>query len=104
MVKFLQGMNDIKAMLFLLMTFVPISAFASKVEVGGTVVDIDNKALADVIVKVTDGSKSYAFATTDTKGAYCLTFDTKVTAGKSLVLEFLHISFAKETKMFFFSI
>lgn len=97
MVKFLQGMNDIKTMLFLLMTFLPISAFASKVEVSGTVVDIDNKALADVIVKVTVGSKSYAFATTDTKGAYCLTFDTKVTAGKSLVLEFLHISFEKET-------
>lgn len=74
-----------------------LNTFAQKVEVSGAVAEINNKALADVIVKVTDGSKSYAFATTDTKGAYSLTFDTKVTAGKSLVLEFLHISFEKET-------
>jgi len=86
-----------RATLISFLIFFTVSAFAQKVDVSGTVADIGNKALADVIVKVTDGSKNYAFTTTDTKGAYSLTFDTKVTNGKSLVIEFNHISFEKES-------
>lgn len=72
-------------------------AFAQKVEVSGTVADTDNKALSDVIVKVTDGTKTYAFTTTDSKGSYGITLDKKITAGKNLLLIFTHISFVKET-------
>lgn len=86
-----------RATLISFLIFFTVSALAQKVVVSGTVADIGNKALADVIVKITDGSKNYAFTTTDTKGAYNLTFDTKVTNGKSLVIEFNHISFEKES-------
>lgn len=72
-------------------------AFAQKVEVCGIVGDESNKALPEVIVKVTDGTKTYAFTTTDNKGAYYLSFDKKVTVDKSITIIFSHISFEKES-------
>lgn len=83
-------------LLLFLFCFVSL-AFAQKVEVSGVVGDEGNKALAEVIVKVTDGTKTYAFTTTDTKGEYRLSFDKKVTADKTLSITFSHISFEKES-------
>lgn len=72
-------------------------ASAQKVEVYGTVTDVGNKPLADVIVKIVEAQKTYAFTTTDAKGAYSLTLDAKTMKGKSLSLTFTHISFEKQT-------
>lgn len=83
-------------LLLFLLCFVSI-AFAQKVEVSGVVGDEGNKALAEVIVKVTDGAKTYAFTTTDSKGEYRLSFDKKITADKTLTITFSHISFEKES-------
>lgn len=83
-------------LLLFLFCFVSL-AFAQKVEVSGVVGDESNKALAEVIVKVTDGTKTYAFTTTDSKGAYKLSFDKKITADKTLTITFSHISFEKES-------
>ena len=90
--------NIMRSSLLVLFLFCFVSlAFAQKVEVSGVVGDEGNKALAEVIVKVTDGTKTYAFTTTDSKGEYHLSFDKKITAGKTLSITFSHISFEKES-------
>lgn len=90
--------NIMRRSLLVLFLFCFVSlAFAQKVEVSGVVGDEGNKALAEVIVKVTDGTKTYAFTTTDSKGEYHLSFDKKITADKTLSITFSHISFEKES-------
>ena len=66
----------------------------AQVKVKGRVVDLENKPVSDVIVKLVSGTKMIAFATTDAQGYYAMEFK-KMSEGK-LALVFNHISFEKE--------
>ena len=66
----------------------------AQVKVKGRVVDLENKPVSDVIVKLVSGTKMIAFATTDAQGYYAMEFK-EMSEGK-LALVFNHISFEKE--------
>lgn len=85
----------ILSLLFLCFLF--ISAFAQKVEVCGVVQDNTKRLLPDVIVKVTDGKKTYAFTVTDASGNYILSYNIEDVKGKALSVVFSHISFDQKS-------
>lgn len=70
-------------------------ASAQTIEVSGMVKDLQQKPVADVIVKVMSGKATLAFATTNKEGAYKLSYDLSKAKGEA-VLSFSHISYEKE--------
>jgi len=72
-----------------------VSVRAQTIEVSGTVKDLQQKPVPDVIVKVTSGKATLAFATTNKEGAYKLSYDPSK-AKNGAVLTFSHISYEKE--------
>ena len=63
-------------------------------QVTGRVMDLENRPVSDVIVKLMSGTKMIAFTTTDAKGCYAM--ELKEAPEGELVLMFNHISFEKE--------
>ena len=45
---------------------------SAQVKVMGRVIDLQNKPVSDVIVKVVNGSKTLAFTSTNAKGEYAI--------------------------------
>ncbi len=72
-----------------------VTSLAQTVEVTGTVKDLQNRPVPDVIVKVTSGKLTLAFVSSDSKGAYSLSFDTKRVKDPA-VLSFSHIAYEKD--------
>ncbi len=83
-----------------------VSALA-QVKVTGRVMDLENRPVSDVIVKLTSGTKMLAFTTTDAQGCYAMELkaaseheqarpEFKETSEGELALVFNHISFEKE--------
>lgn len=72
-----------------------LSTSAQTIEVSGTVKDLQQKPVHDVIVKVTSGKTTLAFGTTNRQGVYALSYDQSKVKGEA-VLTFSHISYEKE--------
>ena len=65
-------------------------------KVTGRVIDLQNKPVSDVIVKVVNGSKTLAFTSTNAKGEYAL--ELKSATSGEVSLQFTHISYEKESE------
>ncbi len=83
-----------KCLLFMLVVVLAASASA-QVKVTGRVIDLQNKPVSDVIVKVVSGTKTLAFTSTNAKGEYAL--EIKSVPSGTLTLQFNHIGYEKET-------
>ncbi|MCQ2256676.1 MAG: hypothetical protein MJZ41_01630 [Bacteroidaceae bacterium] len=84
--------------LTIIFAFIVTMVSAQTIEVTGTVKDLQNKPLSDVIIKVTSGKMTLAFVSSNSKGAYSLTFDSKKVK-EPAVLSFTHISYEKDEVM-----
>ena len=69
---------------------------SAQVQVKGRVINLQNKPVSDVIVKLVKGSKTLAFTTTNVRGEY--TMSLKETPTGETTLQFSHVSYEKETE------
>ena len=83
-----------KCLLFMLVVVLAASASA-QLRVTGRVIDLQNKPVGDVIVKLVSGTKTLAYGSTNAKGEYAL--EVKSAPSGTLTLQFNHISYEKET-------
>ncbi|MBP3212891.1 MAG: TonB-dependent receptor [Prevotella sp.] len=83
-----------KCLLFMLVVVLAASASA-QLRVTGRVIDLQNKPVGDVIVKLMSGTKTLAYGSTNAKGEYVL--EVKSVPSGTLTLQFNHISYEKET-------
>ncbi len=68
---------------------------SAQVRVTGRVIDLRNKPVSDVIVKLVSGTKTLAFTSTNAKGEYAL--EVKSMPAGMVTLQFNHISYEKES-------
>ena len=80
--------------LVVLLLLLVVSASA-QVRVTGRVIDLQNKPVSDVIVKLVSGTKTLAFTSTNAKGEYVL--EVKSMPAGMVTLQFNHISYEKES-------
>ena len=69
---------------------------AAQVKVTGRVTDLQGKPVSEVVVKLSNDSKTLAFTTTDAQGMYSIELESL--AADESVLQFAHISYEKETE------
>ena len=69
---------------------------SAQVQVKGRVINLQNKPVSDVIVKLVKGSKTLAFTTTNVRGEYAMSL--KETPSGETQLQFSHVSYEKETE------
>ena len=81
--------------LVVLLLLLVVSASA-QVRVTGRVIDLRNKPVSDVIVKLVSGTKTLAFTSTNAKGEYVLEVKSMPTG--MVTLQFNHISYEKESQ------
>ena len=81
------------SLVILLMLTLMVSA---QVQVKGRVINLQNKPVSDVIVKLVKGSKTLAFTTTNVRGEY--TMSLKETPSGETQLQFSHVSYEKESE------
>ena len=80
--------------LIILLTLTLIAS--AQVQVKGRVINLQNKPVSDVIVKLVKGSKTLAFTTTNVRGEY--TMSLKETPSGETQLQFSHVSYEKESE------
>ena len=69
---------------------------SAQVKVTGRVIDLQQKPVSDVIVKLVSGSKTLAFTSSNAKGEYAL--EVKNAPSGEVTLQFTHISYEKESE------
>ena len=69
---------------------------SAQVRVTGRVIDLQNKPVSDVIVKLVNGTKTLAFTSTNAKGEYAI--EMKSAPSGEVTLQFTHISYEKESE------
>ena len=69
---------------------------SAQMRVTGRVIDLQNKPVSDVIVKMVSGTKTLAFTSTNAKGEYAL--ELKSAPNGEVSLQFTHISYEKESE------
>ena len=85
-----------KRLLYIVL-YIALAIHASaQVRVTGRVIDLQNKPVSDVIVKVVSGTKTLAFTSTNAKGEYAL--ELKSAPSGEVTLQFTHISYEKESE------
>ena len=82
-------------LLYVILYVVLAASASAQVRVTGRVIDLQNKPVGDVIVKLMSGPKTLAFTSTNAKGEYAL--EIKSAPSGTLTLQFNHISYEKET-------
>ena len=86
-----------KSRLLYIILFAVLTVSASaQVRVTGRVIDLQNKPVSDVIVKLVSGTKTLAFTSTNAKGEYAL--ELKSAPSGEVTLQFNHISYEKESE------
>ena len=82
--------------LLYIILYIALAVHASaQVRVTGRVIDLQNKPVSDVIVKMASGTKTLAFTSTNAKGEYAL--EVKSAPTGEVTLQFSHISYEKES-------
>lgn len=77
--------------LLYIILYIALTVHASaQVRVTGRVIDLQNKPVNDVIVKMVIGTKTLAFTSTNAKGEYAL--EVKSAPTGEVTLQFNHIS------------
>jgi len=69
---------------------------SAQVKVTGRVIDLQQKPVSDVIVKLVNGSKTLAFTSSNAQGEYNL--EVKNAPSGEVTLQFTHISYEKESE------
>ena len=69
---------------------------SAQMRVTGRVIDLQNKPVSDVIVKLVSGTKTLAFTSSNAKGEYSL--EVKSAPSGEVTLQFTHISYEKESE------
>ena len=69
---------------------------SAQTKVTGRVIDLQNKPVSDVIVKLVSGSKTLAFTSSNALGVYNL--EVKNAPSGEVTLQFTHISYEKESE------
>lgn len=83
--------------LLYIILYIALTVHASaQVRVMGRVIDLQNKPVNDVIVKMVIGTKTLAFTSTNAKGEYAL--EVKSVPTGEVTLQFNHISYEKESE------
>ena len=85
-----------KRLLYIILYIVLAVHASAQVKVTGRVIDLQNKPVSDVIVKLVSGSKTLAFTSTNAKGEYAL--EVKSAPSGEVTLQFTHISYEKESE------
>ena len=73
-----------------------VASASAQVKVMGRVIDLQQKPVSDVIVKLVSGSKTLAFTSTNAKGEYAIEMKSAPTG--EVTLQFTHISYEKESE------
>ncbi len=85
-----------KRLLYIIL-YIALAVHASaQVKVTGRVIDLQNKPVSDVIVKLVSGTKTLAFTSSNAKGEYAL--ELKSAPSGEVTLQFTHISYEKESE------
>ena len=83
--------------LLYIILYIALAVHASaQVKVTGRVIDLQNKPVSDVIVKLVSGTKTLAFTSSNAKGEYSL--ELKSAPSGEVTLQFTHISYEKESE------
>ena len=61
-----------KRLLYIILYIALAASVSAQVKVTGRVIDLQNKPVSDVIVKLVSGTKTLAFTSTNAKGEYAL--------------------------------
>ena len=85
-----------KRLLYIILYVVLAASVSAQTKVTGRVIDLQNKPVSDVIVKLVSGSKTLAFTSTNAKGEYAL--ELKSVPNGEVTLQFNHISYEKESE------
>ena len=85
-----------KRFLYIILYIALAATASAQVKVTGRVIDLQNKPVSDVIVKLVSGSKTLAFTSTNAKGEYAL--EVKNAPSGEVSLQFTHISYEKESE------
>ena len=89
-----------KRLLYILLYMMLVASASAQVKVMGRVIerviDLQQKPVSDVIVKLVNGSKTLAFTSTNAKGEYAL--ELKSAPSGEVLLQFTHISYEKESE------
>ena len=85
-----------KRLLYIILYMVLAVHASAQMRVTGRVIDLQNKPVSDVIVKVVSGTKTLAFTSTNAKGEYAL--EVKSAPMGEVSLQFTHISYEKESE------
>ena len=81
--------------LLYIILYIALAVHASaQVKVTGRVIDLQNKPVSDVIIKLVNGTKTLAFTSTNAKGEYAI--EMKSAPSGEVTLQFTHISYEKE--------
>ena len=85
-----------KRFLYIILYIALAATASAQVKVTGRVIDLQNKPVSGVIVKVVSGTKTLAFTSTNAKGEYALELKSAPTG--EVTLQFNHISYEKESE------
>ncbi|MBQ9176504.1 MAG: hypothetical protein IJ139_06525, partial [Bacteroidaceae bacterium] len=81
--------------LLYIISFIASTAPAwAQVKITGRIIDLQNKPIADVIVKLMSDGKTLAYTSSNAQGQYTLSL--KETPQKQVQLQFVHIAFEKD--------
>ena len=96
-----------KRLLYIILYVVLAASASAQVKVTGRVIDLQNKPVSDVIVKLVNGSKTLAFTSSNAKGEYAIEVKN-APAGERLrvgeqssgmvTLQFNHVGYEKESE------
>lgn len=85
-----------KRLLYILLYMMLVASASAQVKVTGRVIDLQNKPVSDVIVKLVSGTKTLAFTSSNAKGEYSLELKSAPTG--EVTLQFTNISYEKESE------
>lgn len=85
-----------KRLLYIILYVVLAASASAQVRVTGRVIDLQNKPVSDVIVKLVSGSKTLAFTSSNAQGVYSL--EVKNAPTGEVTLQFTHINYEKESE------
>ena len=83
-------------LLYIILYMMLAASASAQVKVTGRVINLQNKPVSDVIVKLMNGTKTLAFTSSNAKGEYALELKSAPTG--EVTLQFNHISYEKESE------
>ena len=83
-----------KPLLYIILFISSTTSAWAQVKITGRIIDLQNKPIADVIVKLMSDGKTLAYTSSNAQGQYALSL--KETPQKQVQLQFVHIAFEKD--------